>query len=300
MNAMDVLSVNQIEHIINDINSNLLEEINDSSNGNSQRLNLVKLLYYFFVDLTDNNPINIKLPKKILSVFLADKGFTDIKSRTDSFFSDEIFIQEAIELMNPGSKKPARVKSDIDMSEKTVKEMVNKAKTNFINKESVNKDVEGIFEPAEKIPDLEKLPDVKSIRETETSMPKVEPKTLVINEEIYSNDLIFEAQFSSIIPQEPSSGKEMREILIYELFCEESYRKKIIKKLFHKNELSFKQTVSNILDLTSWNEVIPVLEKIFTKNKTDLYSEETVKFVDILQGHFTKTTVYSSQKQQGT
>lgn len=301
MNSLDVLSVNQIEHIINDINNKLLEEISDVANGESQRLNLVKLLYYFFVDLTDNNPINIKLPKKILSVFLNDKGFTAIKAKVDDFFSDEIFIQEAMELMNPVVKKRGRPKkSDVEMSDSQVKEIINKAKTNLISKEASNKDVESILEPSEKLPDEEKLPDVKKLRQSKTKMPELEDKTLAIEEEIYSNDLLFASQFSSIVPEPAPTQTDVSEKLLDELFCEESYKKKIIKRVFHRNELSFKTSVFKILGAADWNEAIPLIEEVFKNNRTDIYSEEAVKFVDILQNHFTRTTIYPIHKQQGT
>jgi hypothetical protein len=313
MNSLDVVSVNQVEHIINDINKRLLEEIKDSANGDVQRLNLVKLLYYFFVDLTENNPINIKLPKKILSVFLNDKGFSAIKARVNTFFSDEIFIQETIELMNPVTQKAGKPKSDDGMSEKQVKEIVSKAKTSLINNESLNKDLASIRALEEKAPDVkilpvseanlpdeEKLAGVKTIRESETKMPEVEPKTLVINEEIYSSELLLESQFSSILPQEAPTDAEVREKLLNDLFCEKSYRKKIIKKIFHKNESRFKEEVNKLLSFSSWSDAIPLIEDIFKVNKVNFYSEEAVKFVDILHSHFTRITVYSSQKQQGT
>src|SRR5258706_16293726 len=47
LNSLEVVSVNQVEHIINEVNKKLFEEINDPANDNSHRLNLVKLLYYF-------------------------------------------------------------------------------------------------------------------------------------------------------------------------------------------------------------------------------------------------------------
>jgi hypothetical protein len=297
MNSLEVVSINQIEHIIDDINSKLLEEINEPANGDSERLNLVKLLYYFFVDLTVNNPINIKLPKKVLSVFLSDKGFHLIKLKVDRFFSDEIFIQEAIELMKPGAVKTAREKTDVSMTEKEVKELISKAKTKLIDKDTSNKEVAKILEADENLPDVDKLPDVKILREQETKMPENEPRTLVIDEEIYSNDLLFAAEFEAIAPASAPDKKQVMEKLIYELFCEETYKKRILKKLFNKDEALFTESVVKILEPGSWSEAIPEIEKLFKKNKIDFYCEEAVKFVDILQSHFTKTTHYSSQKQ---
>ena len=119
LNSPVTVSVNQVEHLINVVNKQILAEVSNPSNGDSQRLNLVKLLYIYFLDLAENNPINIKLPKKILSAFFKDKGFTQIQNRVDKFFSEEIFIQETIELMKPVQRK-AKVKASfsiIDFSE---------------------------------------------------------------------------------------------------------------------------------------------------------------------------------------
>lgn len=301
LNSLDVVSVSQVEHIIDDINSKLHDEINDVENGDSQRLNLVKLLYYFFVDLSENNPINIKLPKKILSVFLADKGFYDTKAHVDAFFSDEVFIQEAVDLLRPAVKKQnKKADSDVGMSEKEVRELIHKAKSNLISKDDSNKDVAAALTIKEKVPEIDKLPDVKTLRQAETKIPEVEFKSLAIDEEIYSNDLLFASQFTEIVPRPEPTDAEKKDKITDELFREQSYKKKIIKKLFRKNEASFKQFVYKVIDAASWNDAIPELDRFFKSNKVDLYSEEAVKFVDILQGHFTKSTVYSGQKQQGT
>src|SRR3990172_8647911 len=144
-NSLEVVSVNQVELVIDEVNKKLLEEICGPGSSDSDRLNLVKILYYFFHDLSDNNPINIKLPRKILSVYFADKGFTDIKKRLDAFFSDDVFIQEAIEIMNPDTKRSPKAKSDIDVSEKKVKDIISNAKNALISKESSKTEIERII-----------------------------------------------------------------------------------------------------------------------------------------------------------
>jgi hypothetical protein len=144
VNSLEIVSSNHAELLVNEVNRKIFEEISAKGND-AHRMNLVKLLYYFFHDLGDNNPINIKLPKKILSVFFKDKGYFDIKERVDGFFSDEIFIQEAIELMDPETKRSERKKSDVDVSDDQIKEILSKAKTGLIDKESSDIEVEKIL-----------------------------------------------------------------------------------------------------------------------------------------------------------
>jgi|GEM_PF-1347117 len=301
LNSPETVSVNQVKHLIDEINSKILAEVNDPSNGDSQRLNLVKLLYYFFHDLPGNNPINIKLPKKILSVYLQDKGFTEIKSRVDNFFSDEIFIQEAIELMKPGTQK-SRTKSDEGLSEEKVKEIVNNAKTNLvnttyiktnlINKEASNKDLEKTLQAKEKLPeiatlpDVSKLPDIKSIREAEIKMPDLKDKKVITDDEIYSDDLLFASQLNDLVPPVPLTDEEVKAKLIDKIFYKESYKKKIIKKIFDKNEILFKSKVSRILDFENWKQASEFVANYYDNSKIDYFSDEAVKFVDLLEAHF--------------
>jgi len=289
INSLDIVSVSQIEHIIDEVNKKLLEEVSDAATPDSERLNLVKLLYYFFVDLTDNNPINIQLPKQILSVFLADKGFNDIKTRVDNFFSEEIFIQEAIELMKPPKKRGRPKKIVPAAADKEAKESPEKPKTHIIDKDSSNKDLEKALEPEQKLPDETKIPDVKSIRQREVSIPEVEKKKLAVNEEIYSDDLLFASKFNEIAPaQEQVTDEEYKDKLLRELFGEQNLRKRIIKKIFSKSETSFNNTVKDILSSPKWDDAIPSIDNLFIVNRVNFYSEEAVKFVDVLHTHFTK------------
>jgi hypothetical protein len=374
-------------------------------------MSLVKLLYYFFHDLGDNNPINIKIPQKILSVFFADKGYTDIKKRVDGFFSDEIFIQEAMGLMNPETKMSASPKSDDEtVSEDTFKEIVTRAKneslsgstaetqpvkkqrgrprkstkkpetaedtpdmfislsgnttegrpksnskkklamdTEFVpkseqneqtaaaeNEETLRADIllvepvlntgdlnsgaintgalnieqvpkieiksketasavqtEHILE-AEEIPNEILAANVEELREQEAKLPEENKTKIVISEDIYSDDLIFASQFTDLTPPVQLTDKEKRMRLIDDLFCEASYRRKIIKYIFRKKEPEFTAEVNKILDKPTWEDAVNEIEDMFTRLKVDYFSREAVKFVDVLQGHFIKEDYISS------
>ncbi len=286
-NDLEVVSYNQIEHLINEVNKKIFEEISFEG-SDSHRLNLVKLLYYFFHDLGDNNPINIKLPRKILSVYFQDKGYMEIKKRVDGFFSSEIFIQEAIELMDPGTIKSPRKHSDIGVSDQFIKEIVSKAKTDLINKETANREVEKILRPEDEV--ISDIPDINItiIREQESKLPEIEKSRLIIDEEIYSDDLMFASQFNDITPPVQLTEEEKLKRTIDDLFCEESYRKRIIRQIFKKDEFMFDHAVRGLLQKADWNEAIVEIEELFEKNKVDYFSEEAVKFVDIIQSHYVK------------
>lgn len=295
VNSLEFVSINQIEHLLNDVNRNLYDEISGKPNQ-AQRMNLVKLLYYFFHDLGDNNPINIKLPKKILSAFFADKGFIEIKKRIDVFFSDEIFIQEAIELMNPDNKKLPRVESESGVSEEQIKHIVSKAKTELINRERSDMEIEKILKADDEQPqkDIETI-NIKFIREQEAIIPEIEKSRLVVDNEIYTDDLLFASQFNEIAPPVHLTKDEKRKRIIEDLFCENSYRKKIIKKIFDKDEVDFFETVNRILDKKNWDEVVIYIDELFKNKKVNFYSEEAVKFVDLFQSHFNKDEPYNGK-----
>lgn len=287
VNSLEVVSYNQVAHLLNEVNRSIYEEISDP-NSEAHRMNLVKLLYYFFHDLGENNPINIKLPRKILSAYFADKGYTEIKKKIDGFFSDEIFIQEAVELMDPEVKKTQKDTGDNSISDEEIKKIVSKAKTDFINKENADKEIEKILkadEPQEE--DITRL-NITLIREQEAQLPAAEKNTLIIDDEIYSDDLLFASKFSTIKPPAEPDNKEKRKRLIEDLFCETSYRKKIIRKIFSKDEDEFTEKVNLILNKNNWDEAVTEIEALFSSRKIDFYSDAAVKFVDIFQNHFIK------------
>lgn len=290
VNSLEVVSSSHAEHLINEVNKKIFEEISGKG-SDSHRMNLVKLLYYFFHDLGDNNPINIKLPKKILSVFFQDKGYLEIKKRVDDFFSDEIFIQEAIELMDPETKKSSKAKPDVGVSDEEIKEIVIKAKTGLIDKESSNKEVEKILQAEEELPGEIGELNIEIIREQESKLPELEKSRLIVDEEIYSDDLMFVSQFNSLSLPVQITEDELKQKKINDLFCEETYKKKIIKNIFNKDENMFKDSVNNVLSKGSWPEASSLIEELFNKRKVDYFSEEAVKFVDILQSHFAKESL---------
>lgn len=283
INSLYVISINQIEHLINEVNKKILTEISPK-NAEANRFNLVKLLYYFFLNLGPNNPINIKIPKRILSVFFNDKGFAEIKKRIDSFFAEDIFIQEAMELMKVSEKRPEKAEEEID--ENRVKQILEKAKSTLLNPDASLTDIKKTVGRDDEVQDI-KVTELK--KEDELRIPdEVAEKKLVLDESIYSEDLEFEAAVSEAVPGISLSEEDTFEKDFRQIFSDEKKRKKIIKKIFNKNEIDFKENSLKILRSENWENAAKLIEEIFERNGVNFYSEEAVTFVDLLEAHFIK------------
>lgn len=337
LNEPHTISRNQIEHLIQEINDKILQEINNPVNSDTQKLNLIKLLYYFFLDLTDNNPINIKLPKKILSVFFQDKGYTEIKGKIDRFFSDEIFIQEAIEILKPYKiKDKESVTETGELKDDELKQLIERAKSSLLSSDSYDKDItaalnitlktEGTSEPAvtlepvnaheeSSIPEtagrtgisLSQQPeetkgiikDITDLKREQANDVELLDKKIELDEKIYSEDLKFQSQLRDAIQAEPLTAGEARLKRLNDIFCEETFRKKIIKKLFNKDEKKFISTVLTILDYPTWKEASGFIGDYFDMNKIKYFSEESVKFVDLIENHYTAISEPMKKAQGG-
>jgi hypothetical protein len=292
LNSPLIISIEQIESLIDEVNNKIYSEITDVEQGDSKRLNLIKLLYYFFLDLTKNNPVNIKLPKKILSVFFGDKGFSDIKARIDKFFSDEIFIQEAIELIKPPSKQNVKRKQDDIPDKKKVEEFFKRSKSDLIDPLSSESDIEQTkIHPAEE----EKVTEFRQAEESDVINRMIEDKQF-IKEELHAEELLVTPQDESE-PPEIITEEQKRLNVLNKLFCEQSYRRKIIRKVFHHDEKLFNETVLKLLGVSDWKNAITMIEEYFDSNKISYFTEEAVKFVDVMQTHFSESDRLSASGQ---
>ena len=295
LNSPITVSLNQVEHLINVVNKQILDEISNPSNGDSQRLNLVKLLYIFFLDLVKNNPVNIKLPKKILSAFFGDKGYTQIQNRIDRFFSEEIFIQETIELMKPKQKKAREKVSEADIDEKA-KQILSKAKTNLISDESSDKDITKALPADEAVPDSgdimsgEHIIEKKILRKTDLKTEEPNEDKQELGDEIFSKELILQSQLGYEDISKPLIEEEDKEQIFDKLFCEATYRKKILKKIFGNDEDFFREFVNSLLMKKNWENAAKKIDEMFSNKRINYLSDEAVKFVDIMQNHFTGTS----------
>jgi len=212
---------------------------------------------------------------------------------------------------SPQKTKPS---SEVDLSDEKVKEIINTAKTkttvntsyiksNLINIESSNKDLEKTLQAKEqlpeiaKIPDISELPDIKSIREAEVKMPEIKNKKFITDDDIYSDDLLFASQLNDLVPPVPLTEEQVKAGLIDKIFYKESYKRKIIKKVFNRNEELFKNTVSKILDSETWKQASDFIADYYDTSKTDYFSDEAVRFVDLLEAYFKDKTENKTENE---
>jgi hypothetical protein len=285
VNDQDIISVTQVRQLLNSINLKILQELSDPDDDVSRK-NLIKLLFFYFHD-EDKNRINLSIPTKILSLFLYDKGFYDLKNKADNFFSDEIYFQEAVELINPRKAIKKSKESDIDISDDKLNEIISRAKSVLMNNDLSDIEIGNMRRKShEDIPDFEINDDRDNVSGREAISVSSIDHSL---SEYYSEELIFASKF----PEIPEiSDEEKKHMLIDELFCEQTYRNKIIKHIFRGSEDLFREKISVILDQEDWSKVTEIITDLFGTNKVDYLSEEAVKFVDILQDHFIKKNVH--------
>jgi hypothetical protein len=232
--------------------------------------------------------VNIKLPKTILSAFFADKGFKELKSRAENFFSEEIFIQEAIDLMKPRVKKKEVLKP-----REGFEKIQDKTISGSIVDRSSEKDMRTAGRPeiTKEAPSVvgDQPPEARAetIEETELSPAEQQNGKKFISEKELTGDFSAvlgagEAKIKDLTPEEIRAG------MIDTLFCEETYRKKIIRRIFRRDEKKFREAVSLILDVSNWKNASSLIAELFDKNRTDYLSEEAIKFVDIIQNYFSE------------
>jgi hypothetical protein len=119
-------------------------------------------------------------------------------------------------------------------------------------------------------------------------------------EDLHSEDLLLVSQNKNITTEEPITEEQKRIELLNKLFCEESYRRKIIKRVFHRDEKLFNDTVLHMLGVSDWKNAISIIEEYFDTNRVNYFSEEAVKFVDILQNYFSNPDNSEVKKQGNT
>ena len=87
-----------------------------------------------------------------------------------------------------------------------------------------------------KLPDTSELPDIKSIREAEVKMPDITDKKIV-DDEIYSDDLLFASQINDLIPPIPLTDEEIKAKLIDKIFLKKKTEKKLSKSFLTKMKI---------------------------------------------------------------
>ena len=181
------------------------------------------------------------------------------------------------------AEKKQVTKEDKD-DEERVKEILEKAKTDLLNKDSSEKEIQKTTVNEE----TGREENVSELRnENELIIPAdLKEKKLEFEEKIYSDDLEFAARLQEAITPIEKTKEEIDEKKLNDVFCEQTFKKKIIKKIFNKDEESFKNTTIKILNSPDWKSAALLIEELFDQNEVNFYSETAVKYVDIIENYF--------------
>lgn len=119
----------------------------------------------------------------------------------------------------------------------------------------------------------------------------------LILEDLRQTHGVFEAEFQHQIKTQvqenlqqvvdkPKEDKSEINLEPIENFIDEEDRKKIIKKIFKKNEQDYLDAISEINKMTSWKDASKYIDEIYILNEVDLYSPEAIIFTDIAYKRF--------------
>jgi hypothetical protein len=65
-----------------------------------------------------------------------------------------------------------------------------------------------------------------------------------------------------------------------------SEEKTFIKKIFHKDELLFRESLDQLNRMADWKDASQYLQQIYITNDVDPFSEEAIMFTDKVQRRF--------------
>lgn len=214
----------------------------------------------------------------------------------DEFFTDDIFIQEAAQLMDPVNRKQKRKAKDPEAD--IVKNIVTKAKSKPKESEPKKEELAITLSEGEAAEITGKPADIKDkdvgikdiivIEEADLLKSDSLKEKSILSGEFYSDDLLFASSLMPLKEEIPLTPEELKEKKFNELFCEDTYRRRIIKKIFKKDGKLFKDTVMKIFDCISWQEAAEIIDKLFEKNRVNYYTEDAVRFVDMIESIFTE------------
>jgi hypothetical protein len=72
---------------------------------------------------------------------------------------------------------------------------------------------------------------------------------------------------------------------VYSLFSSAD-RKMAVRKIFKKDEVSFRNAIDELEPIKTWDEASLVLDAIFQANNVDPFSKEAIRFTDIIQSRY--------------
>lgn len=210
--------------------------------------------------------------------------------------------------MKPQVKKTRQPDKETDAA--AAKKILTKIKSDLLITELSDKEIEKskqkVPEPGE--PEHKAQPvteaEIKDIKDVEFLKGERRINEPIIDQDIYSEKLVLstglQESLSSVeenVSKESPARDDKNVKIINELFCEETFKSRVIKKIFRRDIKAFTDTLREVLDSPTWEDASAQIEKLFNKNRVNYYSEEAIKYVDILQGYFAGNIVISDKKK---
>jgi len=87
-------------------------------------------------------------------------------------------------------------------------------------------------------------------------------------------------------PTPAAAAETPRRIRDLEGLFSEDDRKRVVRKVFHKDEGQFRSAVASLNAMQSWKQASVFIDEIFIANGVDPYCAEAVRFSDLAYQHF--------------
>lgn len=254
---MREISQNQFEELINGVDSQVF-----SKNPVDMTLQVTKTILDF---LNEGRPsATERIPLELISTAYSDRKLDDYtalieKERGDG--TEEIIFTELDQILRAG---------------KTLRQL----------KAAPAKKVE----PAAEIADIEEEKpelEVESIAVSEQQeQPQVEAEEEEVEEEYEEEEEEVTASAADALASAIGSKMKAKDLVDLGVYISPKYRKKFIKKVFHKEERQYEKIIASLNKTPDWKQASSIIDDFFMNGNINPYSREALEFSDLVYNRY--------------
>jgi hypothetical protein len=225
-----------------------------------QELGMLTKSIYDFLLLSDA-PLTRAIPLDPILLFFEDKKMSELKDHIERVCGirerSELTIKEVIGLIQDFHSEPGETEQKPVMEEQIAEP-----------------------EPEEEVP----APPVKPPEEPREQTPEpetVEPPPVI--------EKAIQLAISSDESEETSDGSEEAGLPDLDDLISKRQRSRFIRKLFKKDKDYFDEVMEELNRTPTWKEASQYLTRVYEVNNLDPFSEDVIRFTDIVQSRFANT-----------
>jgi len=145
-------------------------------------------------------------------------------------------------------------------------------------------------EPTPEIADIEKEKpelEVESISVSEQQeQPEVEVEEEEVEEEYEEEEEEVTASAADALASAIGSKMKAKDLVDLSVYISPKYRKKFIKKVFHKKEQHYEEIISSLNKTLDWKQASSIIDNFFMNASINPYSREALEFSDLIYNRY--------------